>query len=70
MTSNIETLAHNYSTIHKNACEIWTHGAAVKSWYDNSGNLCIKYEDNTWWHYSQKTGILNGGKSFVFQYVS
>ena len=58
MTSNIETLAHNYTTIHKNACEIWTHGAVRKAWYDKGGNVCLQYSDKQWWHYSQENGYL------------
>lgn len=37
---------------HKRVCAEWDHGEPVKAWFDEDHNLCIKYEDGKWWHYS------------------
>lgn len=39
---------------HKAALENWQNGKPVKSWWDDSGNLCIEYENGKWWHYNEK----------------
>ena len=43
---------------HYRACEQWTHGEPTELWRDESGVLCVRYEDGKWWHYKQtETGI-------------
>ena len=37
---------------HKRVCAEWEHGEPVMAWFDKDHNLCIKYEDGKWWHYS------------------
>lgn len=45
-------------TVHRGACEDWTHGEPVEVWRDENHILCIRYADGKWWHYSFKpTGL-------------
>lgn len=50
---SVETadLAAAYYAAHRQACETWTHGNINEVWYDDSGNLCIRYADGQWFHY-------------------
>lgn len=45
-----------YAVIHKTACESWTHGNVKDAWKDKDGNICVQYEDGTWWHYRTTPG--------------
>jgi len=36
---------------HKEATENWTDGTMECFWFDNDGNLCIRYSSGKWWHY-------------------
>ena len=38
---------------HKSLFDAWPHGKIKKSWFDDSGNLCIMYDSGTWFHYKQ-----------------
>ena len=45
-----EEVTKAYQT-HSKMYENWPYGEPVKSWKDKDGNLCIKYESGTWFHY-------------------
>lgn len=36
---------------HKLAFEKWPHGEPIDHWYDDNGNLCVRYRNGEWWHY-------------------
>lgn len=38
---------------HRAAFENWPHGEAAQSWRDESGVLCVRYEDGEWYHYKE-----------------
>lgn len=38
---------------HKEATENWTDGIMECFWFDNDGNLCIRYGSGKWWHYKE-----------------
>ena len=43
---------------HKAWFENWPYGEPVKSWKDENGNLCVRYESGTWFHYRYNNGFL------------
>ena len=43
---------------HKTACEMWLHGNMTTSWVDDTGTLCIKYQDGTWYHYAVEDNCI------------
>ena len=51
---DMENLARENYSRHKEACEDWKEGEPVKVWFDFDGNFCIEYESGNWWHYNEK----------------
>lgn len=45
-------------TTHQSAWDQWPYGLPQTAWLDDSGNLCIKYESDDWFHYRQENGSL------------
>lgn len=43
---------------HKAAFEDWPCGEMQKAWVDENGNLCIRYEDGTHYHYKEENGSI------------
>ena len=39
---------------HKEDTENWTDGTMECFWFDNDGNLCIRYNSGKWWHYKKR----------------
>lgn len=37
---------------HSRIFEKWREGEPKEAWYDEAGNLCIRYKSGMWWHYS------------------
>lgn len=50
----MERLAADAFEEHKKAVTEWHHGEIEKVWFDHYGNICIEYEDGTYWHYNEK----------------
>lgn len=50
---DITELVKQAMEAHKKAFENWTKGKPVEEWVDDDGNICIKYQDGTWYHYKK-----------------
>lgn len=53
MSETINDRARACYTVHRGACEDWTHGEPAEVWRDEYTFLCVRYEDGSWWHYRQ-----------------
>lgn len=47
----LEAIAESCYLAHSSKCNIWQHGNIKECWFDEDGNVCVKYEDGAWWHY-------------------
>lgn len=45
MTETMNERARACYTVHRGACEDWTHGEPVEVWRDENHILCIRYAD-------------------------
>lgn len=41
---------------HKAVWGKWDKGEPVDHWYDDEGNICIKYTNGEWFHYRMNPG--------------
>lgn len=58
MTETMDERARACYTVHRGACENWTHGEPAEVWRDENRVLCIRYADGSWFHYTFKpTGL-------------
>lgn len=48
----LEQRATEAYNMHKAAYESWPHGDIRKVWIDADGNICVEYENGTWFHYN------------------
>lgn len=47
----LDAIAEKCYEDHAAKCNVWQHGTIKESWFDQDGNVCVKYEDDAWWHY-------------------
>lgn len=67
MTETMNERARACYTVHRGACENWTHGEPAEVWRDENRVLCIRYADGSWFHYAFKpTGL--GFKAGILGY--
>lgn len=50
-------IIESYVVQHMNACEVWEHGSVKEIWIQD-GELCIRYQDDTWYHYRETANGL------------
>lgn len=58
MDKELLLIANQLYKIHKKTWESWPYEDIKKIWKDERGNICVKYKNGTWFHYSRKNGHL------------
>lgn len=53
---DLDKVAHEAYQAHRIACENWDNGYINDIWLDDNKNICIRYDNGKWWHYSTNDG--------------
>lgn len=53
---DLDKVAHEAYQAHRNTCEVWENGYIQDIWLDDDKNICIRYDNDKWWHYSTNGG--------------
>lgn len=50
--NSLEITAYKAFVAHRKAFDTWDNGNIDKVWLDDDKNICIRYDNGKWWHYS------------------
>ena len=50
--NSLEITAYKAYAAHRKAFNTWDNGNIDKVWLDDDKNICIRYDNGKWWHYS------------------